>query len=137
MSIQVVIDSSVAYKWHYRNDEPGVEIADALLADHVAGDIVLVAPTTLTVEIANALRYSGLPPQRVSEIIDLIGATQIHLFHPSTGTLLRAADLAFEHEMSVYDALFLELAQQLRCPLYTSDRKAFGGIETPVEIRLV
>jgi len=137
VSIQSVIDSSVAYKWHYRNDEPGVDIADALLADHVEGNVVLAAPTTLTVEIANALRYSGLSPERVSEIIDLIGAAQIHLFHPSTETLRRAADLAFQHGMSVYDALFLELAERLGCPLYTSDRKTFARIDTPVEIRLV
>lgn len=137
MSIQIVVDSSVAYKWHYRNDEPGVEIADALLADHLAGRVVLSAPTTLPVELANSLRYSGLPAERVSEIIDLIGAAQIHLFHPSTKTLLRAAELAFEHCMSVYDALFLELAEHLRCPLYTSDRKAFANIDTAADIRLV
>lgn len=137
MSIQIVVDTSVAYKWCYRNDEPGVEIADALLADHLAGRVVLSAPTTLPVEIANALRYSDLPPERVAEIIDLVGAAQIHLYHSSTEALLRATDLAFEHGMSVYDALFLELAAQLRCPLYTSDRKAFARIATPVEIRLI
>jgi len=82
------------------------------------------------------LRYSGLPPERVSEIIDLIGTARIHLFHPSTDTLRRAAVLAFEHGMSVYDALSLELAERLQCPLYTSDRKGFAG-ETCVEIRLV
>ena len=38
-----------------------VEIADELLADHLAGDVVLSAPTTLPIELANALRYSGLP----------------------------------------------------------------------------
>ena len=137
MSIQIVVDSSVAYKWHYRNDEPGVEIADALLADHLAGSVVLAAPTTLTVELANSLRYSGLPPKRVSENIDLIGAARIHLFHASTKTLQRAAELAFEHGISVYDALFLQLAEHLRCPLYTSDRKAFADIETTVDIRFV
>ncbi len=137
MSDLAVIDSSVAYKWHYRNDEVGVEVADALLADHLIGRVILSAPTTLPVEIANALRYSGQPSVRVSEIIDLIGAAQIHLYHPSTETLLRAADLAFAHGTSVYDALFLELAERLRCPLYTSDRRAFARIETPVEIRLV
>jgi len=137
MSIQVVIDSSVAYKWHYRNDEPGVEIADEMLSDHLAGRVVLSAPTTMPIEIANTLRYSGLPAERVSEIIDLLGAAAIHLFHPSTETLLRATHLAFKHGMSVYDALFLELAERLRYPLYTSDRRAFTNVDTPVDIRLL
>jgi predicted nucleic acid-binding protein len=91
----------------------------------------------MPIEIANALRYSGLPAERVSEIIDLVGAAAIHLFHPSTETLLRATHLAFTHGMSVYDALFLELAERLQCPLYTSDRRAFTNLDTPVDIRLL
>lgn len=137
MSVHVVIDSSVAYKWYYRNDEPGVEIADELLTDQLAGRVVLAAPITLPVELANSLRYSGLSSEQVSEIIDLIDAARIQLFHTPAATLQRAAELAFEHGMSVYDALFLELAEHLRCPLYTSDRKAFAGIKTPVDIRFV
>lgn len=137
MSIQVVVDSSVAYKWHYRNDEPGVETADALLADHLAGRVQLTAPTTMPVETANALRYSNLTPERVAEIIELIGAARIHLFHTSTSTLVHAAELASKHGMSVYDALFLELAERLQCPLYTADRKAFADLDTTVDIRLI
>lgn len=137
MSIRVVVDSSVAYKWYYRNDELGVEIADELLADHLAGRVILAAPTTLPVELANALRYSALQPERVSEIIDLIGAARIQLFHTSTEALRRAAKLAFEHNISIYDALFLALAEELGCPLVTADRKAFEGIDSPVEIRLL
>lgn len=137
MNVRVVIDSSVAYKWHYRNSEPGIRVADELLTDHLAGRAVLTAPTTLPVEIANALRYSGLSQERVGEIIDLLGAARIHLVHASTKNLQRATELAFEHGISVYDALFLELAEHLQCPLYTSDRKAFAKIDTPVDIRFV
>jgi predicted nucleic acid-binding protein len=39
--------------------------------------------------------------------------------------------------MSIYDALFLALAEELDCPLITADRKAFADIDTPVEIRLI
>jgi len=137
VSIQVVVDSCVAYKWYYRNDEPGVDAAEELLADQLAGRVVLAAPTTLPIELANALRHSELPTAQVTEIIDLIDAVRIQLFHVTTGSLKKAAELALAHNLSVYDAVFLELARELRCPLITSDRRAFGDIDGGVEIRFI
>ena len=45
---------------------------------------------------------------------------------------------AIERRMTVYDALFLTLAQELDCPLVTADRRAFGSIPPEVaEVRLI
>lgn len=137
MSAYVVVDSSVAYKWWYRQDEPGADLADALLEDHLAGRVMIAAPTTLPVELANALRYSRMPMEHVYEIIGLIGDAHIHLFYPQTADLQEATELAVRHGMTVYDALFLQLAEKLRCPLVTSDRRAFAGVETPGDVRLI
>lgn len=137
MSATVVIDSSVAYKWFYRDDEPGIDIAEQLLTDQMEGRVLLAAPATLPVELANALRYSGLTADRTLEILDLIDAVNIQLHGVTKRRIARAVALAFAHGMSVYDALFLELAEHLSCPLVTSDRRAFEGVEAGVDIRLV
>lgn len=137
MSIQVVVDSSVAYKWFYREGETGLDEADELLHDHREGRAVISAPITLPSELCNALRHSLMSPERAMETIELIGDARIHLYHTDTRSLLRATSLAFEHDLTVYDALFLALAEELNCPLVTADRRAFGRIETDVEIRLL
>lgn len=137
MSIQIVVDSCVAYKWFYRDDEPGLEAADALIQAHADGHIILAAPTTLPVELSNALRYSRLPEDRVLEIVDLVEAANVMLYFTSADRLKQAMALALRHDISIYDALFLQLAAELDCPLVTADRRAFAGIDTPVEIRLL
>lgn len=133
-----VVDSSVAYKWICAHDECGVEAANALLDAHETGAILLAAPDTLYVELANVVRNS--PYFDVDEsvaIVEEIGRFDVELM-PSTPTRLsKALQLAYAHDLAIYDALFLQLAIELDCPLVTADRKAFLGIDSPVEIRLL
>lgn len=137
MSIQIVVDSCVAYKWFYKEDEAGLEEAEELLLSHLEGTRIVSAPTVLPVEIANTLLSSGLPLEQTDEILDLLESARLHLYYTGTRQLQRASALARKHRLAVYDALFLALAEELDCPLITADRKAFVGIDTPVEIRLI
>ncbi|MBS3956462.1 MAG: type II toxin-antitoxin system VapC family toxin [Clostridiales bacterium] len=137
MSIQVVVDSCVAYKWFYKEDEAGLEEAEDLLQSHLDGTRIVSAPTVLPVEIANTLLSSGLPLEQTDEILDLLESARLHLYYTGTRQLQRASALARKHRLAVYDALFLALAEELSCPLVTADCKAFAGIDTPVEIRLI
>ena len=138
MTNPVVVDSSVAYKWLSAREEAAVAEANALLDAHDAGEIMLVAPTTLHVELANALRYSKwLTPAEALELVAELDGFQVELANIDAGLLERGARLAFAHGISVYDALFLALAEKLECPLVTADRRAFGSIDSGVEIRLL
>jgi len=133
----VVVDSSVAFKWLHHLDEPNVDTANALLDEHERGSVLITAPAGLHAELANALRYSSLPQDEVLKLIDSLGEYRIELVSATPARLGAAVRLSYHHGMSVYDGLFLALAEELGCPLVTADRRAFAGIETPVEIRLL
>lgn len=133
----VVVDSSVAFKWFHPSNEQRVDEANALLYGHETGSILLAAPINLHEELANALRYSSLPRDEVMEIVEGLDEWRIKLFEPTPSRLTSATALAYQHNVSVHDALFLALAEELQCPLVTADRRAFAGIETEVEIRLL
>lgn len=138
MSAPVVVDSSVAYKWLHALGESHVDEAVVLLNKHLAGKVLLVAPSNLSGEVANALRYEPrLTPADVDELLSHLEAVDVHLVDVTYSRLRAATDLAYRHNLSVYDALFLQLAEELGCPLVTADRKAFAGIDSPVEIRLL
>jgi len=138
MSTPVVVDSSVAYKWLYAMGENYVDEAVDLLNKHLAGTVLLVAPSNLSGEVANALRCKPrLTPADVDELLGHLEAIDVHLVAVTYSRLRAATELAYRHNLSVYDALFLQLAIELDCPLVTADRKAFAGIDSPVEIRLL
>lgn len=137
MNGYVVIDSSVAYKWFSQEDEGHVAEALFYLWRHHDAAITLVAPDTLLIEIANALRGSTLQPDETLDLIDAFGSLTIELHESSPKRLRAATELSYRHGISVYDALFLALAEELDCPLVTADRRAFGRIESGVEIRLL
>ncbi len=133
----VVVDSSVAFKWLHHLDETNVDAANALLNEHERGSMLVTAPAGLHAELANALRYSALPQDEVLSLIDTLGGYRIELVPATPARLGAAVRLSYRHGMSVYDALFLALAEELGCPLVTADRRAFAGIDSPVEIRLL
>lgn len=134
----VIVDSSVAYKWLSPDEEGGVEQAFSILWSHRSGEVTLVAPPILYVELANSLRYSKHVAE--DDTVALIGALDelgIELVESTPSRLVAATRLSHRHHVSIYDALFLALAEELDCPLITADRKAFAGIDSPAEIRLL
>lgn len=138
MSVAVCVDTSVAYKWFSPAEEPGLDAAMDLLRAHRDGEVELLAPSLMRIELLNALRYAGCPAE------DLAGAasdlTRFHLEFVDADdmTLSRAGELAVEYDLSVYDAVFLAVAIERECVLVTADRKAFGRLPASLcEIRLL
>ena len=138
MSTYVVVDTSVAFKWLVSTDEASVKDAQRLLDESLAGRCSLAAPSTLPIELANALRYSRrLEPEQTLTLIEQVALMGVELFTTSAARVRDATELSYRHDISVYDALFLQLARELGCPLVTADRRAFAAINTSVEIRLL
>ena len=133
---ELVIDTSVAFKWFVAYGEGGLGEAGQLLAAHRAGEVVLIAPSTMPVEIANTLCYL-VTPDDARALLSSLEAFHVDLVDTSYDLVERAMGRAAGTGMSVHDALFLALAEERRCPLVTADRKAFERVATPVEIRLL
>ncbi|MHB9002852.1 MAG: type II toxin-antitoxin system VapC family toxin [Coriobacteriia bacterium] len=134
----LVVDSSVAYKWLSAYNEKDVNDALQLLYSHRDGTILLAAPDTLYVELASAVRCARhITESQSLNIIAALGDLGIEWVEASPARLEAATSLSYQHRISVYDALFLQLAHELDCPLVTADRRAFAHIDTSVEIRLI
>ena len=137
MPTPLVIDTSVVYKWLRPDAEESVERALAVAREAAAGVVDLVAPAILPVELANAVRYGTVDADDAGSVLELFEGFHFLLYEADCRRLVAAMGLAFDHGLSVYDALFLQLAEELSCPLITADRRAFAGVYADVEIRLL
>ncbi len=127
MSLQV-IDSSVALKW-VLNDEENVEEAIALRNAGLAGEFGMVAPSLWIIEIINGLA-TAVRRVRVSTTIGKSALTalmnsDVSLADPEPEKIYEIA-LAFG--IASYDAAYLALAETLKVPLWTGDKKLYNKI---------
>ena len=121
---RLVIDASVAVKWVL--PEPGSEQAGALLAAVAAGDLAIDVPDICIAEITNVLwkrcrRRDELTPRQARQaqalLLEVLPAPT-----PSAELVSTALEIALTYGHSVYDCLYVALAELRGCPLVTADR---------------
>jgi predicted nucleic acid-binding protein len=116
----LVLDASVVVKWFVPEaDSPeALSIRDA----HANQQISLFAPDLLVYELANALRHRpSLGGEDLKASLESFFEMDLALIAPTAKSASRGAALAKTFDLTVYDASYLGLAQDLDCRLVTSD----------------
>lgn len=135
-----VIDASVATKWHL-DDETYVQENQTILDQFQQGRIHLLAPDHIRYEVASAiLNATRMNPPRIAfeagrRSIGRVGQWGVDLVLDA-GLLPSAYLLARRWGCSLYDALYLALAQAAQSPLIHADdrlRRALAG-RFPLEL---
>ena len=119
-----VIDASVAIKWFFvEEDKPQ---AMALLQAAAEQRCLLRAPDFLVVEVANVVwkrhRRGEVAMDKATEIIERIAFARLE-WTAAVELVPRAAELAMTFDCTVYDSLYLALAEAYGAPLITADRR--------------
>jgi predicted nucleic acid-binding protein len=84
---------------------------------------MLLAPPHFPVEVANALlRGAGLPGLDAAARLERLYASGVETADRGLPSLLGALELANRHRLTVYDALYLDLAVDVDAELATLDR---------------
>jgi predicted nucleic acid-binding protein len=121
-----LLDTSVAVKW-FVTEEDSQRPLDLQKA-HIRDDLQLHAPDILLMESANALRYAGLSEERILQNLETVPALGVEIIPFSFDVLNSAVSLSLQHDVTVYDAYFLALAQTMEIPLITADRKMLSRL---------
>jgi predicted nucleic acid-binding protein len=121
-----LLDTSVAVKWFVAEEDSGKALD--LQQAHLRDDLQLHASDILLLESANALRYAGLSEGRILQDLETFSALGVEIIPFSIDVLNSAVSLSLEHDLAVYDAYFLALAQAMEIPLITADRKMLSRL---------
>lgn len=122
----LVVDASVAVKWMVR--EPGNEAARSLF------DLPnpLIAPDWLLIEAASTFWKKV----KASELLQIHAERHLEdlprffsRFYDSSLLVAEALSLAFRLRHSVYDCVYLALAEQENCRLVTADEAFFAAMK--------
>jgi len=122
----IVVDASVAVKWFIaeENDHDSLELLKRPFEIH--------APNLLFLELDNVLckliRRDLLSEDIGFEIHDRILDFPIEI-HPFPSLQEEALQLAVRTKRSMYDCIYLSLAEALDCRMVTADRKFFESLQ--------
>jgi len=123
-----VLDASVVVKWFV--EEEGKEIALSIRDKFWKREIHIIVPDLLLYEISNALRYNPkFNENDVKDAIDSIINMGIRILIPSGEILKKAIDMSFLYGITLYDAYYVALADELKIPFITADKKLFDKIK--------
>jgi predicted nucleic acid-binding protein len=124
---KLVLDASVAIKWAMPSArEPFTDQSLRLLKRYVDGDVAFLVPDVFWAEVGNVLwkgtrqrRWSQDEAESIAEDMQARDFTTV----PSLILLSEALRIAFAHDLSVYDCLYVALAVQSKSDLITADAR--------------
>jgi len=136
MSARFVVDNSVVMSWCFEDEGNGY--AEAVLESLEAGEAFV--PAIWPLEVGNVLltaeRKNRLSQASAVRFLDLLQGLPISVEQEPPDRMLKEIfSLAREHQLSTYDASYLDLAMRLDVPLSTQDTslvKAAGKCEVPL-----
>lgn len=119
--MKLVVDASVAAKWFNLEElsEKAVEIKEA----YIKGDLELTAPMHIIYEVGNSIWKN--PRLTEADALDAVTALvqlDLQLLEPTTERATRAMEIARSTNITFYDAIYLQTAEELNIALVTDDQ---------------
>lgn len=130
----IVLDASVVIKWIF-TDEDGGERARYFKERHISGEEIIAVPELFFYEIANVLATNTkLSVENTNEAFSLVWDFGLEVFNFGLEEFSIGIMLSRQYKISLYDAVYIELARRLHCNFVTADRKLY---EKALEIKRV
>jgi predicted nucleic acid-binding protein len=131
----IVVDASLAAKWVLHEDDS--DRAETLLQRAIQAGDTLAAPPHFRSEVINAIYQRFRSSDPTKHISEGEAQTAIAQFLQTPVEIMTPADLypklfllCRDHRLpSVYDAMYLVLADILSAEFWTADRRLFAAVE--------
>lgn len=127
-----LLDTGVFHRWFGR--QVGWEHARDLRADYLAGTVALETVDSVRIELAHVLRTKGLLLGRLSgaqyvDAVRVVDDLGIAIHATDVEALARAAALAADRSLRLFDAVLVDRALVEGLPLLTGDGRLVRAVE--------
>jgi predicted nucleic acid-binding protein len=121
--LSIVVDNSMALAWTLEDEHSAASDAILEVVTSQGGHVPFIFRAEFANGLTMAVRRKRVDDQGRSEALAFMEG--LNLTHDLEGSMRisSAVALADKHDLTVYDALYLELAQRVGCPLATFDKK--------------
>lgn len=133
-----VLDTSVIVKWFSTIDEVDTKSALWLRQGLYENTCQIIIPDLALYELSNALRYNpNFTVEDVTAAIYSLVEMGLTIRAVAPDILVRAIELAYQYDVTLYDAYFLAIAAKTEVMLVTADYKFYQRVgETKFVVRL-
>lgn len=135
----LVLDASVALKWAIPSAQETLTTESLqLLQRYAAGEINFIVPDVFWAEIGNVM-WKGARQRRWPQTVAENAASAIRKRDFFTVTSLEllpeALRIAFAHDRSVYDCLYIALAIQFKIEMITADERLANAMAARLPVK--
>jgi predicted nucleic acid-binding protein len=117
-----VLDASVIVKWFVHHQEADRERALALRDLHISGRSTIYIPELALLEVLNAIRFSSNADEEDGETaLETLQDLNLGTKEADSDLLRKTNAIAWAYKITIYDALYVALAEQVGYPLITAD----------------
>ena len=116
------LDSSVIVKWFSQEEdtEKALRIRDAF----VRGDVELFISSLAFYEVTNALRYKpDFDEHKLKRAVDSLFMLHLNVVEVNSDLLKRSAEIAYDGNVTIYDAVPVAIAELIDGVCVTADEK--------------
>lgn len=128
---KLLVDCSVVVKWKFAS-EPQAAEAEEMLLDWQAGEVELRAPDQLRVEVLAAFlkgfRQRRLSKDEARDAIREVLVFPLTYYKTTRPVVLRAFDIAAQHNLRPYDCTYVALAERKRVGFWTGDVRLYNTL---------
>jgi predicted nucleic acid-binding protein len=117
-----VVDASVLIKWFLHQQDADHGRALALRELHISRRSTIFVPQLALLEILNAIRFSSRSDEEDGNMaLEALQDLHLEVKPPELELLRKANAIAWAYKITIYDALYVALAEQVGYPLITAD----------------
>ena len=132
----LVVDASVVVKWYCKEED--TDKALHIRDEYISGIIKISLPDLVILELANTIRYKkNSTAEDVEDVLNNFVKLRFDIIVPTIELTKKANRLSFKHNITVYDAIYLALAEELGYDFITADEKMYRKIQDLSFVRLL